>query len=91
MLVGENQVSSSFSLSSYEPTNTMQLSRPQVVKKIWEHIKENGLQDPSDKRQILCDNMMYSVFKQEKVHMFTMNKLLGKQLYPVAENGAEES
>jgi chromatin remodeling complex protein RSC6 len=46
------------------------------------HIKANGLQDPGDKRQILCDDKLYSVFKQEKVHMFTMNKLLGKQLYP---------
>jgi upstream activation factor subunit UAF30 len=53
-----------------------------VVKQLWVHIKANNLQDPGDKRQILCDDRLYSVFKQEKVHMFTMNKLLGKQLYP---------
>ncbi|KAG4029882.1 hypothetical protein MFRU_014g01770 [Monilinia fructicola] len=64
-----------------EPT----LSRPQVVKKIWEHIKGHNLQDPSDKRQIICDDKMQLVFKQDKVHMFTMNKLLGKQLYPIEE------
>ncbi|KAB8302503.1 hypothetical protein EYC80_005898 [Monilinia laxa] len=64
-----------------EPT----LSRPQVVKKIWEHIKGHDLQDPSDKRQIICDDKMQLVFKQDKVHMFTMNKLLGKQLYPIEE------
>jgi upstream activation factor subunit UAF30 len=28
---------------------------------------------------------MQLVFKQEKVHMFTMNKILGKQLYDVEE------
>jgi hypothetical protein len=28
---------------------------------------------------------MYAIFKQDKVHMFTMNKLLGKQLYEVEE------
>jgi len=61
------------------------LSRPQVVKKIWEYIKARDLQDPSDKRQILCDNKMQLVFKQDKVHMFTMNKILGKQLYDVEE------
>jgi len=60
-----------------------QLSRPQVVKKIWEYIKERDLQDPSDKRQILCDERMQLVFKTDKVHMFTMNKILGKQLYPI--------
>ncbi|KAE8441160.1 hypothetical protein EG329_005816 [Mollisiaceae sp. DMI_Dod_QoI] len=61
------------------------LSRPQVVKKIWEYIKGRDLQDPNDKRQILCDEKMQLVFKQDKVHMFTMNKILGKQLYDVEE------
>jgi hypothetical protein len=28
---------------------------------------------------------MQLVFKQDKVHMFTMNKILGKQLYDVEE------
>ncbi|OAA60875.1 SWIB/MDM2 domain protein [Cordyceps fumosorosea ARSEF 2679] len=62
-----------------------QLSRPQVVKKLWEHIKANDLQDPSDKRQILCDERMYAVFKQGKVDMFKMNKEIGNHLYPVGE------
>lgn len=62
-----------------------QLSRPQTVKKIWEYIKANDLQDPSDKRQIICDDAMRSVFKSDKVHMFTMNKILNQNLYAVDE------
>ncbi|KAK0625423.1 hypothetical protein B0T17DRAFT_617516 [Bombardia bombarda] len=62
-----------------------QLSRPQVVKKLWEYIKGNDLQDPSDRRQILCDEKMQAIFKQTRVDMFQMNKLLGHQLYPVEE------
>ncbi|KAI0391108.1 DEK C terminal domain-containing protein, partial [Xylariaceae sp. FL0594] len=62
-----------------------QLSRPQVVKKLWEHIKQNELQDPNDKRQILCDDMMQAVFKVNRVDMFQMNKLVGHHLYPVEE------
>jgi len=62
-----------------------QLSRPQVVKKIWEYIKARDLQDPADKRQIRCDERMHAVFKSDRVHMFTMNKILGHQLYPVEE------
>ncbi|KAK5991767.1 Upstream activation factor subunit spp27 [Cladobotryum mycophilum] len=62
-----------------------QLSRPQVVKKLWEHIKANDLQDPTDKRQILCDEKMHAVFKQAKVDMFRMNKEIGSHLYPVGE------
>jgi upstream activation factor subunit UAF30 len=28
---------------------------------------------------------MFAVFKTDKVHMFTMNKILGKHLYEVEE------
>ncbi|OAA52208.1 SWIB/MDM2 domain protein [Beauveria brongniartii RCEF 3172] len=62
-----------------------QLSRPQVVKKLWEHIKANELQDPKDKRQILCDDRMFAVFRQPRVDMFKMNKEIGQHLYPVGE------
>ncbi len=56
-----------------------------MVKKLWEHIKANELQDPTDKRQIQCDEKMQAVFKQTRVDMFQMNKLLGSQLYPIDE------
>lgn len=62
-----------------------QLSRPQTVKQIWAYVKSRDMQDPSDKRQILCDDKMRAVFKADKVHMFTMNKLLAAHLYPVDE------
>ncbi|KAK4203220.1 SWIB/MDM2 domain-containing protein [Triangularia verruculosa] len=62
-----------------------QLSRPQVVKKLWDHIKANELQDPTDKRNINCDDKLRAVFRQDKINMFSMNKLLGSQLYPVEE------
>ncbi|KAK5109759.1 hypothetical protein LTR62_006599 [Meristemomyces frigidus] len=62
-----------------------QLSRPQTVKRIWAYVKERDLQDPKDKRQIRCDEKMRAVFKSEKVHMFTMNKVLATQLWPVEE------
>ncbi|KAF2015987.1 SWIB-domain-containing protein [Aaosphaeria arxii CBS 175.79] len=57
------------------------LSRPQTVKKIWEYVKARDLQDPNDKRQIRCDDAMRAVFKQDRVHMFTMNKILNQNLY----------
>ena len=55
-------------------------SRPQTVKRIWQHIKENDLQDKKDKRYINCDSKMKSLFGVERVHMFTMNRLLSKHL-----------
>ena len=65
--------------------NETQLSRPQTVKKIWEYIKARDLQDPNDKRQIICDDAMRSVFKSDKVHMFTMNKIINTHLYDIEE------
>ncbi|EPY51368.1 RNA polymerase I upstream activation factor complex subunit Spp27 [Schizosaccharomyces cryophilus OY26] len=53
-----------------------QMSRPQTVKKLWEYIKANNLQDPNDKRTILCDDKMKHVFAVDSLHMFTMNKYL---------------
>jgi len=52
---------------------------------LWDYIKGNNLQDPSDKRQIICDEKLYPLFKQSKISMFQMNKFLGNHLYPIDE------
>jgi len=56
------------------------LSRPQVVKTLWDHIKANSLQNPGDKREILCDDKLKAVFGVAKINMFAMNKLIGSHL-----------
>lgn len=75
-----------------EMLGVSRLSRPQTVKKIWEYVKARDLQDPEDKRQIRCDDAMRAVFKTDRVHMFTMNKLLNQNLYPLedSEQNAEQ-
>ncbi|WVQ85815.1 hypothetical protein IAT38_007983 [Cryptococcus sp. DSM 104549] len=55
---------------------TARLSRPQVVKQIWAYVKERDLQDPNDKRYIRCDEKLNRVFHTDRLHMFTMNKIL---------------
>ncbi|GKZ55326.1 hypothetical protein AnigIFM63604_010306 [Aspergillus niger] len=57
------------------------LSRPQTVKRLWQYIHEHDLQDPNDRRQIRCDDAMRAVFKQDRIHMFTMTKILSQNLY----------
>ncbi|KAJ3547168.1 hypothetical protein NM688_g5429 [Phlebia brevispora] len=61
--------------------DTDKMSRPQVVKRIWEYIKENNLQNPADRREIMCDDKLKSVFGIDKIGMFKMNKALGEHLY----------
>lgn len=43
---------------------TSKLSRPQVVKQLWAYIKDNHLQNPDDKRQILCNEKLQAIFKK---------------------------
>lgn len=62
-------------------SNARKLSRPQTVKRLWQYIREHNLQDPNDRRQIRCDDAMRAVFKQDRVHMFTMTKILNQNLY----------
>lgn len=45
-----------------------QLSRPETVKRIWQYVKERNLQDPDDRRYILCDDSMKPIFGN-KIHM----------------------
>ncbi|KAI9827899.1 MAG: hypothetical protein M1826_006205 [Phylliscum demangeonii] len=57
------------------------LSRPETVKRLWAYFRENELQDPKDRRQIRCDDALKAIFRQDRVHMFTMNKLLSAHLF----------
>jgi chromatin remodeling complex protein RSC6 len=57
------------------------LPRSQVVKKLWEYIKKNNLQDPSNKRNIVADDKLKVVFGGKAVvNMFEMTKLVSKHL-----------
>ena len=53
------------------------LPRGQVVKKLWEYIKANGLQSQSNKRDIMADDKLRPLFGgKDKVNMFEMTKLV---------------
>lgn len=56
------------------------LARGEVVKKVWDYIKANNLQDPKDKRRIIADAKLRPIFEADSVTMFEMNKHLAKHL-----------
>ena len=56
------------------------LPRTEVTKKIWAYIKKHGLQDPSDKRTIVCDAVLKSILGKNRCGMFAMTAILSKHL-----------
>ena len=56
------------------------LPRTEVVKKIWEYIKQHELQDATNKRLINADEKLREIFGKEQVSMFEMNKLISQHL-----------
>ncbi|MBV9512311.1 MAG: SWIB/MDM2 domain-containing protein [Caulobacteraceae bacterium] len=58
-----------------------EVSRSDAVKKLWDYIKANNLQNPANKREIVADAKLKPVFHgKDKVTMFEMNTHLAKHL-----------
>jgi hypothetical protein len=56
------------------------VGRPQVIKKLWDYIKAEGLQDAANKRAINADAKLLPVFGREQVTMFELAGIVGKHL-----------
>ena len=47
--------------------------RAKVSRYLWDYIKQNDLQNPSNRRQIVCDERLLKVMECETISMFQMN------------------
>jgi DNA topoisomerase-3 len=56
------------------------VARTQVIKKLWDYIKANGLQDATNKRAINADAKLLAVFGKPQVTMFELAGIAGKHL-----------
>lgn len=60
---------------------TDSLSRPEVVKKVWEYIKEHNCQDPKNKRLIQPDALLEKVFgSKDPIDMMKLSGVLNKHI-----------
>ncbi|GMI74542.1 hypothetical protein like AT3G19080 [Hibiscus trionum] len=66
-----------------------ELARTEVVKRLWAYIREKNLQDPKDKRNVLCDESLHALFNVNSINMFQMNKALSKHIWPLNEEDAQ--
>jgi DNA topoisomerase-3 len=56
------------------------VARTEVIKKLWDYIKANGLQDAANKRAINADAKLLAVFGKPQVTMFELAGIVGKHL-----------
>ena len=57
------------------------MPRSEVVKKLWDYIRRNKLQDAKNRRNINADDKLKAVFAGKPVvNMFEMTKLVSKHL-----------
>ena len=57
------------------------LPRTEIVKKIWDYIKKNGLQDKKNKRMLNADAKLKTVFGgKSQISMFELAKVVSKHV-----------
>lgn len=56
------------------------LARTEAVKRIWDHIKKNKLQDAVNRRMINGDEKLRALFGKAQVSMFDLAKAVSKNL-----------
>jgi len=56
------------------------VARTEVIKKLWDYIKANGLQDATNRRAINADAKLLPVFGKPQVTMFELAGVVGRHL-----------
>ena len=54
--------------------------RTEIVKKMWEYIKKNNLQDKNNKRMINADAKLKTIFGKDQVSMFDLAKIVNDNI-----------
>lgn len=74
-------------MAPLQPSDTMAevignkpLPRTEIVKKIWEYIKKNNLQDKSNRRMINADSKLKPLFGKDQISMFELAKVVNKHV-----------
>ena len=63
-----------------EVVGSKPLPRTEVIKKIWDYIKKNGLQDKANRRMINADGKLKPLFGQDQISMFELAKVVSKHV-----------
>ena len=56
------------------------MPRTEIVKKVWDYIKKNGLQDQKNKRMINADAKLKPLFGKAQISMFDLAKIVNNNI-----------
>ena len=56
------------------------MPRTEIVKKIWEYIRKNNLQDKNNRRMINADGKLRPIFGKDQISMFELAKVVNKHV-----------
>ena len=77
---GLNMTTYSLSPELQAIVGNKKLTRPQIVKGLWEYIKAKRLQDPKSRRMIVPDAKLSEVLGKRPIDMLKMAGLLNKHI-----------
>lgn len=63
-----------------EVVGSKPMPRTEVVKKIWDYIKKNNLQDKKNRRMINSDEKTRPLFGKDQISMFDLAKIVNKHV-----------
>ena len=63
-----------------EVVGSKPLPRTEIIKKIWEYIKKNNLQDKKNRRMINADAKLKPLFKKDQISMFELAKVVNNHV-----------
>ena len=56
------------------------IPRTEIVKKVWDHIKKNNLQDKNNRRMINADERTRPLFGKDQISMFDLAKIVNNHI-----------
>ena len=56
------------------------LPRTEIVRKMWDYIKKNNLQDKNNRRMINADGKLKPIFGKDQISMFELAKVVNKHV-----------
>src|SRR4249919_1109152 len=63
-----------------EVLGSKSLPRTEIIKKIWDYVKKNGLQDKVNRRMINADAKLRPIFGKDQISMFELAKVVNNNV-----------